>query len=118
MLFRSIVCISTGLVISFVSYSFLQFSVAMVLMGFGFSIIFPLTLEIILRKTPKETQGVTIGVYETTFGIGWAIGPVAAGLISQFSGNAVPYLVFFGLGLGVTVISLIRKQSLEPARII
>jgi MFS family permease len=117
-LIASIISISAGLVISFVSHSILQFSVAMVLMGFGFSIIFPLTLEIILRKTPKETQGVTIGVYETTFGIGWAIGPLAAGLISQFSGNAIPYLVFFGIGLGVTAISVVRKQSLEPARII
>lgn len=113
-LIASTLTISAGLVISFVSDSIIQFSAAMLLMGFGFSIIFPLTLEIILRRTPKETQGITVGAYETTFGIGWAIGPVAAGLISEFSGNAVPYLVFFALGVGVTVVSAIKRRSLEP----
>lgn len=113
-LIASTITIAAGLAISFVSDSIVQFSLAMLLMGFGFSIIFPLTLEIILRKTPKENHGVTIGAYETTFGIGWAIGPVAAGLISEFSGNSVPYLVFFGMGIIVTVISAIKKRSLEP----
>ncbi|MBM3904400.1 MAG: MFS transporter [Thaumarchaeota archaeon] len=106
--------IAAGLAISFVSHSILEFSVAMLLMGFGFSIIFPLTLEIILRKTSKENQGITIGAYETTFGIGWSIGPIAAGLISEFSGNAMPYLVFFALGLGITAVSATKKKSLEP----
>jgi len=113
-LVSSTITIAAGLVISFVSHSILEFAIAMLLMGFGFSIIFPLTLEIILRRIPKETQGITIGAYETTFGIGWSIGPIAAGLISEFSGNAMPYLVFFVLGLGVTAVSAIRKKSLEP----
>ena len=64
-------------------------------MGYGFSIFFPLTLEIILSKTKKEISGTMIGAYETTFGIGWAIGPISAGLISQFFGNDAPYLAFF-----------------------
>ena len=113
-LVASTITIAAGLAVSFLSDSILEFTVAMLLMGFGFSIIFPLTLEIILRKTPKESQGITIGAYETTFGIGWAIGPIAAGLISEFSGNAIPYLAFFALGIGVTIISAIRKKSLEP----
>ncbi|MGQ0605555.1 MAG: MFS transporter [Candidatus Nitrosotenuis sp.] len=113
-LVTSTITISAGLIVSFVSDSILEFSLAMLLMGFGFSIIFPLTLEIILRKTPKENVGITIGAYETTFGIGWAIGPIAAGLISEFSGNAMPYLVFFVLGIGITGISAIKKKALEP----
>jgi MFS family permease len=113
-LIASTITISAGLIISFVSHSILEFVIAMLLMGFGFSIIFPLTLEIILRKTPKENAGITIGAYETTFGIGWSIGPIAAGLISEFSGNAMPYLAFFALGIGVTVVSTLRKKSLIP----
>ncbi len=105
--------IAAGLAISFLSDSILEFSLAMLLMGFGFSIIFPLTLEIILRKTPKENVGITIGAYETTFGMGWSIGPIAAGLISEFSGNATPYLVFFALGIGITAISAIKRKALE-----
>jgi len=114
-LVASTLTISAGLVLSFFSDSILEFSLAMLLMGFGFSIIFPLTLEIILRKTPKERSGMTIGAYETTFGIGWAIGPITAGLISEFSGNAMPYLVFFAFGLGVTAISIVKRRALVPA---
>ncbi|TBR09810.1 MAG: MFS transporter [Candidatus Nitrosotenuis sp.] len=111
----STLCISAGLLISFFSDSIMQFGVAMALMGFGFSVIFPLTLEIILRKARSGTSGIVIGAYETTFGIGWAIGPIAAGMISEFSGNAVPYLVFFVAGIGISVISAAKKKTLEPA---
>ena len=112
-LIASTLAISAGLVLSFYSDSIIEFSVAMLLMGFGFSIIFPLTLEIILRKMPPQSAGMTIGAYETTFGMGWSIGPIAAGLISEFSGNAMPYAVFFALGICVTITSAIRKKSLE-----
>ncbi|WP_268541608.1 MFS transporter [Candidatus Nitrosotenuis cloacae] len=113
-LVASTLCISTGLLISFYSHSIIEFAVAMLFMGFGFSIIFPLTLEIILRKTRRENSGATIGAYETTFGIGWSIGPISAGLISEFSGNAVPYLVFFVIGIGVSALCVMRKKTLDP----
>jgi MFS family permease len=115
-LLASTLCISAGLLMSFFSDSIIQFAIAMALMGFGFSVIFPLTLEIILRRVRKETSGVIIGAYETTFGIGWAVGPIVAGLISEFSGNATPYLVFFVVGIGISAMSAIKKKSLEPAK--
>lgn len=114
-LIASTLCISAGLLMSFFSESMIEFAVAMALMGFGFSVTFPLTLEIILRKVRKESLGIIIGAYETTFGIGWAIGPIVSGLISEFSGNATPYLVFFVIGIGITAISAIKKKTLEPA---
>jgi MFS family permease len=104
----STACISAGLLVSFYSHAILEFALAMLLMGFGFSIIFPLTLEIILRKTRKDMSGAVIGSYETVFGIGWSIGPLVAGLISEFSGNAVPYLVFFVFGIGISAINVVR----------
>jgi MFS family permease len=115
-LVASTLCISAGLLVSFFSDSIIQFGVAMALMGFGFSVIFPLTLEIILRKARRETSGIVIGAYETTFGIGWAVGPIVSGLISEFSGNAVPYLVFFVAGIGISVMSVAKKKTLEPVR--
>jgi len=114
-LIASTLCISAGLLMSFFSESMIEFAVAMTLMGFGFSVIFPLTLEIILRKVRKETSGVIIGAYETTFGIGWAIGPIASGLISEVAGNATPYLGFFVIGIGISAMSVIKKKTLEPA---
>ncbi len=109
--------IAFGLMIAFVSDSIMEFALALLLMGFGFSIFFPLTLEIILSKTRKEMSHTIIGAYETTFGIGWAVGPITAGLISQFSGNSAPYLVFFILGLGIAAFSIAKRKALEPRRV-
>ncbi len=114
-LIASSAAISAGLFLSFFSHTIFEFAGAMLLMGFGFSIIFPLTLEIILRKTPKESSGVTIGAYETTFGIGWAAGPITAGLMSEFSANSMPYAVFFVIGIGVFALSVAKKKALEPS---
>ncbi len=115
-LISATLAISIGLVIAFVSNSMIEFAIALLLMGFGFSIFFPLTLEIVLSKTRKQISGTIIGAYETTFGIGWAIGPITAGLISQFHGNSAPYLVFFAIGIGVTILSIIKRKTLEPEK--
>jgi predicted MFS family arabinose efflux permease len=113
-LIASTLTIAAGLVLSFYATSILEFAVAMLFMGFGFSITFPLTLEVILRRTPKEITGKVIGAYETTFGMGWTSGPIIAGLISEFSGNAMPYMVFFVIGIGVSIISMMKRRFLEP----
>jgi len=106
--------ISIGLGISFFVETIIEFAIALILLGFGFSIFFPLTLEIILSKTRRAISGTMIGAYETTFGIGWASGPITAGLISQFFGNDTPYLVFFIIGIGVAVLSISKRKLLEP----
>ena len=112
-----IIAISVGLAISAVSDSIIMFAVALVFMGFGFSIFFPLTLEIILSKTSKGMSGKIIGAYETVFGIGWAIGPTLGGPIAQSFGNQSPYLVFFIIGIAVTVLAIKYRKKLEPKRI-
>ena len=106
--------IAIGLGLSFYVDTIVEFAVSLVLLGFGFSIFFPLTLEIILSKTRPEISVTMIGAYETTFGIGWAIGPIIAGLISQFFGNEMPYLIFFVLGIGVAILSISQRRLLEP----
>ena len=108
--------IATGLLISFGAESIIEFAVAFLLMGFGFSIFFPLTIEIILSKTRKEISGTIIGSYETIFGIGWAIGPISAGFISEIQANSTPYLIFFVIGIGVTILSIIKHKELEPQK--
>lgn len=108
------ILISLGLVTSFIAESFVEFAISLVMMGFGFSIFFPLTLEIILSKTKREISGTVIGAYETTFGIGWAVGPISAGLISQFFGNSIPYLFFFIIGIAVTILAILKRSSLKP----
>lgn len=111
------IAVSVGLAISVVADSIFTFGIALVLMGFGFSIFFPLTLEIILSKTRKGISGKIIGAYETVFGMGWAIGPTIGGPITQSFGNETPYVVFCIIGIGVTLFAINARKKLEPQRI-
>ena len=112
------IAVSAGLAISVVADAIFTFGIALVLMGFGFSIFFPLTLEIILSKTRKGISGKIIGAYETIFGMGWAIGPTIGGPITQSFGNETPYLMFFIIGIGVTLFAINARKKLEPQRIL
>ncbi|MCE9653596.1 MAG: MFS transporter [Nitrosarchaeum sp.] len=115
-LIAATIAISVGLAISAISDSFIMFAIALISMGFGFSIFFPLTLEIILSKTSKEISGKIIGAYETIFGIGWAIGPTLGGPMSQSFGNQSPYMVFSFIGIVITVLAIKYRKKLEPKR--
>ena len=117
-LIAATISVSLGLAFSIVADSIIAFAVALVLMGFGFSIFFPLTLEIILSKTKKGISGKIIGAYETVFGIGWAIGPTVGGPLTQSFGDDTPYLIFCIIGIGVTVLAFISRKKLEPQRVL
>ena len=116
-LIAAAMAVSLGLGLSVISDSIITYGVALVLMGFGFSIFFPLTLEIILSKTRKNISGKIIGAYETVFGIGWAIGPTVGGPITQSFGEQTPYAVFGIIGIGIIIIAIIFRKNLEPKRI-
>ncbi len=112
------IAVSIGLAISIYAESIITFGIALVLMGFGFSIFFPLTLEIILSKTRKAISGKIIGAYETIFGIGWATGPILGGPISQSFGNETPYALFCVIGIAVAAFAIIFRKKLEPQRVL
>ena len=115
-LIAATIAVSLGLALSVIADSIITFGIALVLMGFGFSIFFPLTLEIILSKTQKNISGKIIGAYETIFGIGWAIGPTVGGPITQSFGDNTPYLIFCIIGIGVTLLAIASRKKLEPHR--
>jgi len=117
-LIAATMAVSIGLAISVVADTIATFGIALVLMGFGFSIFFPLTLEIILSKTRKRISGKIIGAYETVFGMGWAIGPTMGGPITQSFGNEALYSLFCAIGIGVTVFAMISRKKLEPQRVL
>ena len=116
-LIAATLAVSIGLAISVVADSIITFGIALVLMGFGFSIFFPLTLEIILSKTRKGISGKIIGAYETIFGLGWAVGPTIGGPITQSFGDETPYIIFAVIGIGVTILAIISRKKLEPLKI-
>ena len=116
-LIAATLAVSIGLAISVVADSIITFGIALVLMGFGFSIFFPLTLEIILSKTKKGISGKIIGAYETIFGLGWAVGPTIGGPITQSLGDETPYIIFSIIGIGITILAIISRKKLEPLKI-
>ena len=116
-LIAATLAVSTGLAISVVADSIITFGIALVLMGFGFSIFFPLTLEIILSKTKKGISGKIIGAYETIFGLGWALGPTIGGPITHSFGDETPYIIFSIIGIGITILAIISRKKLEPLKI-
>ena len=116
-LIAATLAVSIGLAISVVADSIIMFGIALVLMGFGFSIFFPLTLEIILSKTKKGISGKIIGAYETIFGLGWAVGPTIGGPITQSFGNETPYIIISIIGVGITILAIISRKKLEPLKI-
>ena len=112
-LVATIISIAGGMLIVFYSSTFEMFTIAMLIMGFGFTIYFPLTFEIIMRNVQKKFSGGLIGAYEATFGIGWATGPLFAGIVSQIFGKDTPYLGFFVIGLIVTAIIVLKRNKLQ-----
>ena len=105
-----ILSISAGMLMIFYSHSLLEFSIAVLILGFGFSVYFPLTFELIMRKA-KGNAGALIGAYEATFGIGWAFGPLIIGTIANFFGSSIPYLVLFITGLFVLGFVFFKKKE-------
>jgi len=116
-LIAATLAVSIGLGISVIADSIIMFGIAIVLMGFGFSIFFPLTLEIILSKTRKGISGKIIGAYETIFGLGWVVGPTIGGPMTQAFGDETPYMIFSIIGIGITILAIISRKKLEPLKI-
>ena len=107
-----ILSIAVGMMVVFYSHSITEFVIAVLILGFGFSVYFPLTFEIIMRKTRQEDVGGLIGAYEATFGIGWAAGPLIAGIMANSIGTSTPYLLLFIMGLAVVAISVSKKKTI------
>ncbi|MGD2106314.1 MAG: MFS transporter [Nitrosopumilaceae archaeon] len=108
--------ITTGLFLSFYTDNVFVFGAALLSMGFGFGIFFPLTLEVVLSRTRENIRGSIIGAYETIFGIGWVIGPLSAGLISEHFGNHYPYIMFFVIGIGISIMAFVKRENLTIIR--
>lgn len=105
-----ILSISIGMILLYYSNSMIEFGLAVLVLGFGFSVYFPLTFEIIMRKT-RDNPGALIGAYEATFGMGWAFGPLMIGLIANSFGSSIPYLILFITGLLVLGFVFLKKKE-------
>ncbi|MDI1495238.1 MAG: major facilitator transporter family protein [Cenarchaeum symbiont of Oopsacas minuta] len=113
-LVASILSIGIGMSAAYFGNGLFWYAIALLTMGFGFSAIVPLTLEIALSRAKAKMSGSVIGAYESIFGIGWVIGPIIAGIVSQEYGGSAPYIVFAIFGFGVAFIAIARRSVLQP----
>ena len=109
----STVMVTAGMGVSAVGTGFWEFAVALLLLGFGFSILYPLALEVILRGSKKNVWGRMIGAYEALFGVGWAIGPAISGYMTQTYEPASVYWAFCGAGAAVSVMAVVFRGRLR-----
>ena len=114
-LIGSTAAMAAGMLASFTAHSFEAFAVGMVLMGAGLGMSIPLTLEVMISRTGKRRIGNMIGAYEITFGIGWVVGLVVVGELSELVDTALPYLVMFAGGAAIAALSVARRRHISPA---
>ncbi|MEM4356651.1 MAG: MFS transporter [Candidatus Nitrosocaldus sp.] len=92
-----------------------SFGVALLALGFAFSIYFPITLTMLTRYVPITMIGSMVGLYETVFGIGWALGPIASGVVADAFSIDAPYLAMFFVG--IVIIPLYTMLRLKDGTI-
>ena len=115
-LVASTAAMAAGMLASFTAHSFEAFSVGMVLMGAGLGMSIPLTLEVMISRAGRRRVGNMIGAYEITFGIGWIVGLVVVGELSELVDTALPYLAMFAGGAAIAALSAARRRHISPAR--
>ncbi|GBC74357.1 hypothetical protein HRbin05_00397 [archaeon HR05] len=76
-----------------------SFGIALLALGFAFSIYFPITLTMLTRYVPSKMIGSMVGLYETIFGIGWTLGPITSGIVADVFSIDAPYLAMFLIGV-------------------
>lgn len=102
---------AAGMGISFASTSMVSFAVALMLLGIGTSIFYPVTFNLVTKDAPVEKMGSRLGIFGALFGAGWTTGPVAVGLSSDAFGPGSPYLAFFIIGVMLASAIAIKKSS-------
>jgi MFS family permease len=76
-----LIAVGSALIILFPTFPI--FLIAIPLMGGCFAIIFPLSIGLISRHFSEAQLGAAVGLYESTYGVGAAIGPILAGMLAS-----------------------------------
>lgn len=65
----------------------------MALLGLALGILSPISIAAVSKMIPREKIGLAIGAVETSFGIGWTLGPLIGGIAAQNLGGEWPYII-------------------------
>lgn len=112
-LILSVVIVIMGMAISIIGTSFWHFAVAMVLLGLGTSSIYPISLEIMLSRTPANLSTKIIGASASLVGIGWLLGPLIGGHGAHVAEQIDVYWGFMIWGALTAIASIIFYKRLR-----
>ncbi|MGH9877121.1 MAG: MFS transporter, partial [Nitrososphaerales archaeon] len=70
-----------------------------------------ITLSLITKQVSGRMIGISVGAYETIFGIGWAIGPTVSGVAADVFGSNIPYISMFIIGVILPVMILAKQKA-------
>ena len=105
----SVICAATALASNFTQLIVLRASI-----GLGESIYYPAAMSLISDYHGKRTRSRVMGIHQTGVYIGTIAGSFFAGLIGQYYGWRLSFVVFGGLGV---LLGLVMYRSLiEPKR--
>ncbi|MEM2933383.1 MAG: MFS transporter [Methanocellales archaeon] len=93
--------------------SFLALLFGVALLGITLGILSPITIAAVSKMIPREKIGLAIGAVETTFGIGWTLGPLIGGIAAQNLGEEYPYIIagFISLFVAIPITREILKHK-------
>jgi len=108
---------ATGLTLVAVAHSAPIAFAGAVVMGFGFSLLFPALALVAISGQPPERRGAVLGVFTAFFDVGVGVGGPLAGVIASASGYPAAFLVAAGcavLAAGIGVLAARGAAGVAP----
>ncbi len=114
LLFASLL-MAVGIVVVGVYPTFIVFLTAILVIGGSSGIVFPLTINLISRHYPEDKLGAAVGSYESTVGVGQAVGPILAGVVASVAGIESSFLLTAFFAVLMAVFTIRGQKCLHPS---
>ncbi len=114
LLFASLL-MAVGIVVVGVYPTFIVFLTAILVIGGSSGIVFPLTINLISRHYPEDKLGAAVGSYESTVGVGQAVGPILAGVVASVAGIESSFLLTAFFAVLMAVFTVRGQKCLHPS---
>ena len=80
-------------------------------MARGLSIITPIVLDFISKRTPENLRGTAISIHEAIYGIGMCLGPLIGGAIADTISAFLLYTILVGVSLMILPFGYIMTRE-------
>jgi multidrug resistance protein len=106
---------SIGLLVFGISPVIIGVVIGLTIMSIGHGVMHPTLSSLTSKRSPKSSQGATMGVFHSMSSLARVIGPPIAGFLYDHAGQQVPFMVAGGLVAGITVTTIIITNNNKPS---